>query len=304
MVLFNEKIKMIDYKKHCFVCGHDKFDKYVNDYLRCQRCNHEILDSDLNQKFIINEDLKPDEIKKITSLESFKSKVLSIFTNSKVISYLLDIGSGSGKFLYLNKKKYLKGAGLEITDDSVNFSRNVLKLDVFKDVKDLKDDINVATAWHSLEHFPPNILEKTLEEISKKMSPNGMLIVSVPNNKSLQYSIFRKSYAFYDVPSHIHQFSPKSLELLLKKYGFKKGKLITSWPYNRFCMIQSCLNIFNTTHNYVYYRLKRKNIKSSFYKDFFNFLLILFFALPALFFSLIDILLPERQSVITMSFEK
>jgi DNA-directed RNA polymerase subunit RPC12/RpoP len=54
MVLFNEKIKMMDYIKHCFIYGHVKFDKYVYDYLRCQRCNHEILDSDLMQKFIIN----------------------------------------------------------------------------------------------------------------------------------------------------------------------------------------------------------------------------------------------------------
>ncbi len=288
----------------CFICGSNFMQKSTPDYIRCTVCGHEILARTNEQGFILNDHLSETAVKQITGLDKFKSKTLELFDQNKNRDLLLDIGSASGKFLLLNKNRYFRAIGIEITPEAVKFSKEILKLNVVGTIEEVDPNIDTATAWHTLEHIPSEDLVHLLKELSRRLSPDGRIVVSVPNAASRQYLWFGKHWAYYDVPNHLHQFTPKSLQILMGKFGFKLIKNIPSWPYNTFGFIQALLNVTTGTHNYLYYRLKRRSIQPSFSMDVANMLLLIAWIPVGWFFSLTDMIDKNRQGVITACFEK
>ena len=290
--------------ERCFVCGGNEFENRTTDYQGCLNCGHEVLVSTKEQGFIINDNLSEEEIRLITGLDRFKAKTLSYFDNSLDRKQLLDIGSASGKFLLHNGSRYKRATGIEITPESLTFSRQVLGLDIVEDIQNVTDEISTATAFHSLEHIPERHLLNLLESLSSKMSSGGRLVVSVPNGSSWQYRWFRRAYAYYDVPNHLHQFTPRSLEQLMRRFGFLHVATINSWPYNTFGYTQGLLNILTNTHNYLYYRLKRRSRKPSIALDIVNGLLLVICVPAGWLMALADALNLNHQGVITACFQK
>ena len=290
--------------ERCFVCGGTEFWRRTKDYRSCLNCGHEVLVSSQVQGFIVNDNLSEDEARRVTSLDRFKAHTLSFFDRGIEKTLLLDIGSASGKFLYHNAGRYARAKGIEITPESLKFSRQVLGLDIVEDIRNVPEEISAATAWHSLEHIPEQHLLALLDSLSTKMAAGGRLIVSVPNGASWQYRWFGKSYAYYDVPNHLHQFTPDSLGRLMQRFGFHQVATVNSWPYNTFGYAQSLLNILTHTHNYLYYRLKRRSCKPSLLLDTVNGLLLIFVVPAGWLFGLLETLNLKRQGVITTCFEK
>ena len=288
----------------CFVCGGTEFESRTTNYRRCLSCGHEVLVSTQVQGFIINDNLCEKEVRRMTSLDRFKARALSFFDSGITRKQLLDIGSASGKFLYHNAGRYSHATGIEITPESLEFSRKVLGLDIVEDIQSVQEEISTATAWHSLEHIPEQHLLALLDGLSSKMVAGGRLIVSVPNGASWQYRWFGKSYAYYDVPNHLHQFTPDSLGRLMQRFGFHQVATVSSWPYNTFGYTQSLLNIITHTHNYLYYRLKRRSRKPTLLLDITNGLLLVIAVPFGWLFGLLDALNLKRQGVITTCFEK
>jgi len=288
----------------CFICNCTELDSRTKKYRRCRDCGHETLLSANAQSFIVNDFLSEKEVHHMTSLDHFKSATLTLFDSGLDRKILLDVGSASGKFLYHNATRYLRSIGIEITIDSLNFSRDVLGLDVVNDIHKIPDGISIATAWHSLEHIPEQQLLVILDELAAKITPGGRFIISVPNGASFQSRWFGQDYAFFDVPTHLHQFTPESLRRLMQRFGFNYLKSVNSKPYNVFGYIQSLLNIATRTHNYFYYRLKRRSIKPSVSLDIANGLLLLIFVPIGWLLGMVDKANLKYQGVITVCFEK
>jgi SAM-dependent methyltransferase len=289
--------------EHCFVCSGSEFDHRTASYRRCRVCGHETLVATQGQTFIVNDHLSMKEIGRVTSLDRFKAGVLARFDRHLDRNRLLDIGSGSGKFLFHNGSRYAKAAGIEITAQSLDFSRSVLGLDVVEDIDRIDGAVSVATAWHSFEHIPEPQLVELLERLAAKMGAGGRLIVSVPNGASRQYAWFGDAYAYFDAPNHLHQFTPDSLNRIMRRYGFRPVATVVSWPYNTFGYTQSLLNVLTRTHNYLYYRLKRRSRTPSLPLDLTN-ALLLFVAVPlGWVLGSVDAMKLESQGVITACFE-
>ncbi len=299
-------MKILD--KTCFICGNKIFvTNSQDDYFKCTICGHETIKNHEHQSFIINEILSVENINKQGLLDKFKQKSLEKCTITN--DFLLDVGSASGKFLYHNKQFFKKCTGIEVTEECISFAKNQLGLEIIKDISGITNTISVATFWHSLEHMPDESIQKLLGAINSKSSYDTRVIVSVPNNESLQYALFGGGYAYYDLQSHIHQFSVKSLDKLMEKYGFEKQCNFYSFPYSSFGYLQGFLNIFNPVHNYLYYRKKRgetfaKNKIFLLFFDAYNFLFSLIFILPSLLFSIYDFTYLDKGSVITACYKR
>jgi SAM-dependent methyltransferase len=289
---------------HCFICGCDSLQQSTPDYLRCTNCGHEVLVSTSEQGFIINDHLSEKETHRVTGLDRFKARTLALFDRTVQKGQLLDIGSASGKFLFHNGPRYSRATGIEITPESLRFSRGILKLRVVANIKEVEGKVDVATAWHSLEHIPEHCLLELLQGLSDRLNAGGRLIVSVPNGASRQYRWFGRSYAYYDVPNHLHQFTPQSLELLMKRFGLKHVAGVQSWSYNTFGYIQGLLNVTTRTHNYLYYRLKRRSRKPSIMLDIVSGLLLTVYVPAGWMLAAVDMMDLKRQGVITACFEK
>lgn len=291
-------------EEFCFACGGTEFDRHTKEYRRCKSCGHEVLTATQEQGFIINDYLCEKDVRRMTGLDRFKASVLRLFDNGMDRKRLLDIGSASGKFLYHNSARYLQAIGIEVTPESLKFSRQVLGLEIVDDIQKVPDEISVATAWHSLEHIPERHLLALLDGLSRKMVAGSRLVVSVPNGASWQYRWFGTAYAYFDVPNHLHQFTPDSLGRLMQRFGLQHVATVSSWPYNIFGYTQSLLNVMTRTHNYLYYRLKRRSRKPSFALDIANGLLLLVFVPVGWLLGLADAVNLKSQGVITACFEK
>jgi hypothetical protein len=289
---------------HCFVCGSTEFHNFTDEYRRCAKCGHETLVATGAQGFILNDPLTLKDAKQVTGLDRFKSRTLVRFDSSHGKGVLVDIGSASGKFLYLNQGLFRQAVGLEITPEALEFSRNVLNIDVKDDVLDLPKEIAVATAWHSLEHIPEAALIDIITSVSRKMGAESRLIVSVPNGASRQYRWFRSAYAYFDTPNHLHQFTETSLKALMLRCGLEPVAFINSWPYNTFGYIQGLLNIVTNTHNYLYYRLKRRSLRPNMVLDCLHLLFLPFFVPVGWLLALLDLLDMSNQGVITACFKR
>lgn len=288
----------------CFICSGQVFDHLVPEYRRCRGCGHETLSGEPGQAFMINDALREADVRRESFLDHFQGAVLARFTAGRRRQQLVDIGSGSGKFLLHHGSGFTHRCGVEVSPASVNFSRNTLGLEIVGDVRSVAGEIDAATAWHSLEHFPATALASTLECLRARLSAGGCVIVSVPNAASFQHRLFRQRYAFFDVPNHLHQFTPESLRRLFATHGFAPVAEIVSWPYNAFGYVQALLNCVMPGHNYLYYRLKRAAPRASLARDLAGFCLLPL-ALPlGAILALVDAVFPRRQAVLTWCFEK
>lgn len=302
MVSTDEKVALTS-SEGCFICGSSVFEQLTEPYLRCINCGHEILDDDPTQSFIINEPLEEKITKKTTSLDRFKNRTTEHFGLSDSKMLLLDIGSASGRFLFFQSENYERVAGIEVTNECLNFSRSVFGLNIYEKIDAVPEGINMATAWHSLEHIPILALLDILAQLSMKLTAGGRFIISVPNGNSRQRRWFRERYAYFDVPNHIHQFTSASLDHLLSNFGFRQVGQVTSWPYNTFGYTQGILNTLTHSHNYLYYRLKRRSQKKNFRADLANFMLLPFILPVCGLLSILDAFEKTKSSVITVCYE-
>jgi hypothetical protein len=284
----------------CFICK-GKLLNFCNDpYYNCDKCGHRIRKKN-KYKSMINDKLDIVSIYKISFLDSFKNSILKKIDISK---NWVDVGSSSGKYLMQNKKNFEKCAGIEVSPKPYNFSKNKLKLDIYKKIEQVTFMPNVMTAWHSLEHFSEVALIKFFITLKKKTKKNCKLLVSVPNNQSYQKYFFKSGYAYEDIQNHYHEFNLKSLDIFLRKFNFIRKKNFYSLPYNIFGYQQGLLNLLIYPKNYFYYRFKRKIYKFSLFKDSVNIFLFLIFSPFSLLFSLFELINFNNQSVLTALYVK
>lgn len=288
----------------CFICGGERFAQATSPYRRCVACGHEVLAAQAEQTLMLNEILRPADIRRLAWVDRFQGGVLDRFSQGRSYARWIDIGSGAGKLLFHHRAKFAHAVGLEITPAAREFARTELGLEVRTSIEEVEAPIDYATAWHSLEHFPAPALEALLRALGAKMPPGGRLIVSVPNAASWQYRLFGARYAFFDVPNHQQQFTIDSLQRLLTAHDFRRVALTVSWPYNAFGWVQGLLNAVVPEHNCLYYRLKRGRPPAS-RACLGASLALLPLAVPAgLVLALLDAVFPARQAVLTCCFER
>lgn len=136
---------------------------------------------------------------------------------------LLDIGFGSGTFLELASRRGFAVHGMDISATAVRLVRERSGLDVRQG--DIGSDswaglrFDLVTMFHVLEHLPDPA--RGIEYAASLLTPDGSIIVQVPNIASLQARVFGLRWYGFDVPRHIVNFSPQALRLLLDRAGLR-----------------------------------------------------------------------------------
>lgn len=130
---------------------------------------------------------------------------------------LLDVGAGTGDFLFEAKKKNWKVYG---TEPSVSARARAAEKGIVLEEGLVFDseEFDVITMWHVLEHVSD--LDKQIEDLKLLLKPGGLLVVAVPNHKSYDSKKYNEFWAAYDVPRHLWHFSRKSLKEIFIGKGF------------------------------------------------------------------------------------
>ncbi|MDO8804362.1 MAG: class I SAM-dependent methyltransferase [Elusimicrobiota bacterium] len=183
-------------------------------------------------------------------------RAFKMFTVCPGARTIMDIGSGRGFMLYYLKKYYgyTRAAGIQISRNAVEFSRNRLGLEIYdKDLLELPLDnarFEVITMWHVLEHLTGP--DKYIEKISGLLGERGKLIIEVPNFNSWTRVFTRGRWLSLDLKHHLTFFTPESLTLMLERHGFAVETVHTfSLEYSVFTSLQSIVSwLTNSDHDF------------------------------------------------------
>lgn len=155
---------------------------------------------------------------------------------------ILDIGCGTGGFLTAFKEREWQVLGTEVSPWAAFFSKKTygfpVRIGDFLKVNLSGKKFEVAVFNNVLEHlFWPR---ETLMKISKILVGNGLLVVTVPNIKSLGFKLFEKEWYPIQPPRHLYHFSPKTIRALFKKTSFKVLAITHSnWDDNFYSLFES-----------------------------------------------------------------
>lgn len=143
---------------------------------------------------------------------------------------LLDMGSGTGAFLNVMQNKGWRVKGIEPDEEARELAKKLygLHVDDASGLENINDNsFDAITLWHVLEHV--HQLHGYIEHLKRILKPKGKIFIAVPNYQSRDSGIYRSFWAAYDVPRHLYHFSPKSIEVLMKKHGLKVESKKPMW---------------------------------------------------------------------------
>lgn len=240
---------------HCFVCSSLLPSSTRESYVRCPGCGHRHATGSDLCGVVVNEHLDKARATRLDGLTRSQVELAARIAPSR--GSLLDVGCGTGKFLHHVRSHFDRVVGVEVSEESVQFAREELGLDVRSDVAATEGPFDLITTWHALEHIPAEVLPGILSALRERCLPAAKLMVCVPNPDSWPARHLEARWAFRDVGSHLHEFSRTSLDHLLQAAGFQAERSERILAYTVFAWIQTLANLAPLPHNYLYYRLKR-----------------------------------------------
>jgi 2-polyprenyl-3-methyl-5-hydroxy-6-metoxy-1,4-benzoquinol methylase len=148
---------------------------------------------------------------------------VEFFRKHKSAGKVLDVGSGRGYFLEACRRRGYDVVGFDVSDDAAASVREAFGIEV--KTGEMREDLfepeslDVVTMWHALEHTTdPRV---PLRLAWKWLSPDGILVVDVPNHESTDARRIGDAWDDWSLPYHFFHFTPSSLGDLLARNGFR-----------------------------------------------------------------------------------
>lgn len=203
------------------------------NYLKCNNCGLIYLSS-LPKKSILKKYYKNLNYWGVTK-SSNKTRSENIRKTDKDYSYIyncinlhksnkvLDIGMGTGLFLYGLKKRGMHVLGVEVNEKIRRYAKKVFDIDSISveklNTKDFKNQYDLISLNNVIEHLPNPFL--FLKKIKTLLNSNGKIIIVTPNSNSIGFRIFKQKWYHLDPGRHIYIFNDQNIKSILKRSGFK-----------------------------------------------------------------------------------
>ncbi|MFQ5952675.1 MAG: class I SAM-dependent methyltransferase [Candidatus Omnitrophota bacterium] len=147
---------------------------------------------------------------------------------------LLDVGCGSGRLLFEQKRLGWEVFGVELGEKAASYAREVRSLNVITgeldDANHENNFFDVVNLNHVLEHLIDPVVE--LKKIYRILKQGGLLVLRVPNYSKVEIAIFGKHWRAYDLPRHRFHFNKDTVSEILLKADLKPVKIIYALHVN------------------------------------------------------------------------
>ena len=233
----------------CPACNHSRFSHFIstNDFflsgeefniVKCDSCGFKFTNPIPNEiqlakyydssEYISHSNVKAGIINNIYQIvrEFTIGKKVKLVKRYIKTGQALDIGCGTGEFLYALSKQNFQTTGIEPNDLARKYAIENYNLNVYTEselVKLESKKYNVISLWHVLEHVYD--LNERIKQIKTLLAKDGILIVALPNSDSWDAKHYNKFWAAYDCPRHLYHFNQKSVIDIFSKYGFDVIKI-------------------------------------------------------------------------------
>jgi SAM-dependent methyltransferase len=170
----------------------------------------------------------PDEE---SSIESWERMMKSVFYRAADLlepyrrdGRLLDVGTGFGFFLAEMKKRGWDITGVEISKKAMDYARDVLGLKIhpgpLEKVSFPESHFDVVTGFYVIEHLLNPMA--FLKECYRILKPGGVLLLRYPHTTPIKNLLhfFGIKNRLYDLPAHLSDFSPETIQRCLEGIGF------------------------------------------------------------------------------------
>lgn len=161
---------------------------------------------------------------------------------------ILDVGCGTGRIgTHLMNAFACQVTGIEPNSQAAQIARAKglrVHTGVLEDFE-TQQKFDLVLLIHVLEHVPDPV--QTLHRISQLLEPNGRVVIAVPNVNAIDRKLFGEYWDGWDIPRHVHHFSPKSLSNALHKADLEVEGVHYEW-YSLFS--RSLANRFYTNMPY------------------------------------------------------
>lgn len=157
---------------------------------------------------------------------------------------VLEIGCGSGNFLrYLRHKGYASFVGIDMDDHLTEALSDLNDAEIYLDdvAKILKTELKNRTfdrivLFDVLEHIDLPILSDLMKSLHDHISPNGRVLIRVPNIES-PWGL-KMHFGTFD---HVTPLGPGRLQELAKMTGWQCGACFPQAPMNKTRRIKEAL---------------------------------------------------------------
>ncbi len=249
----NTDLKQVD---KCPLCGTSHYEElYVTRdrhygiedsfrIVRCMECSLVFLDPMPTEYGLAK--LYPDDyysyqdfFARKNPLVNFIKKILLLNIATKDPKFstpgkIIDIGCGSGKFLYSIREKGWDTYGVEVSSAGAKLGKEAAGLKIFAgtllEANFSNDYFDYVRSNHSFEHLVnPN---EVLSEMHRILKPDGKLMIGVPNIDSFNAKLFKKYWWYLGAPVHTFNYSTKTLVAMLEKHNFVIEKINYNSDYS------------------------------------------------------------------------
>ena len=139
----------------------------------------------------------------------------------------LELGCGNGGFLLQLREQGWQAVGIEPCEKPARILRLRgcdVRIGTSKRAQFPARSFDAVFAWMVIEHLPDPL--STLGEIHRILKPTGTLIFSVPNYQCWETLVFWSLLVLVELPTHLQQFTPKTIRFMLKSSGFADPRIV------------------------------------------------------------------------------
>ena len=259
---------------HCILCNgfnlriiHRK-DQW--QYLRCLNCNLVSLHPRPSPQVLMKNyqdylPVQPEEIRKWEMMMKPVFHKSADLIESRTMTdrgRLLDIGCGYGFFLQEMRCRGWKVEGIEVSEVGGQFVRERWDIHVYSQPLEslsLPENLfDVVTLFYVIEHLDDPLA--LLREVNRILKPGGLVFLRWPHSTPIIRILgpLSRTLDLYHTPYHLYDFSPSTMEKMLKSCGFKEIETMTAGntrPSKRFNRWASV--IFGGLGGIIYYLSRR-----------------------------------------------
>lgn len=139
----------------------------------------------------------------------------------------LEIGCGTGWLCALAQEMGWQAIGVDISLNACLASRRTWNIPILcSDSHSLpfkSNTFRLVVLCHVLEHlYSPR---QVLCEVYRVLGRGGWVALEVPNADSLGRQVYRHLWNSWDLPRHLHHFTPTTLRRLMEQAGFQKIRI-------------------------------------------------------------------------------
>lgn len=204
------------------------------DHYRCPKCGlifispipQNLGDYYPDQYYYIPETV--DFLEANSAPEQYKIEIIQRYVKQ---GRLLEIGPSMGCFTYLAKRAGFEAEAIEMDARCSAFLNDVAGIptvnssDTCAALKTLKP-FDVIALWHVIEHLPDPW--ETLEAISQRLNPGGILVLAAPNPDAFQFHILGRYWPHVDAPRHVMLIPSQVLVEKMAALGMKVELVTTT----------------------------------------------------------------------------